>query len=284
MTALPTISIVTPSYNQGAFLERTIRSVLEQDYPALEYRVMDGGSTDESVEIIRRYEDRLAEWVSEKDDGQADAIAKGFGRSTGEIQAWLNSDDVYLPGALRAVGEFFAAHPEVDFVYGDLLFIDPDDRPLVVDVLPEYSWEDLRRVCMIPQPASFWRRSAADRVGGIDPRFQFTMDYDFFLRFGEASERGEVGGIAHLPRLLAGFRWHAEAKSSSWRDVWGRENDELIRRYLGRPGWNRADWLRMKWLTARQMGLIAARQLRGERLPTLTPARWHRVARRRLGM
>lgn len=283
MTSLPTISIVTPSYNQAEFLERTIRSVLDQDYPALEYRVLDGASTDGSVDIIRRYEDRLASWVSEKDEGQADAIARGFAQSTGEIQAWLNSDDAYLPGTLHAVGEYFAAHPEVDFMYGDLLFIDPADRPLVVDVLPRYEWEDLRRVCMIPQPASFWRRRAAERVGGIDPRYQFTMDYDFFLRFGEASRRGEVGRIVHLPRLLAGFRWHPQAKSSAWRDVWGRENAEMLRRALGRDGWNRADWLRMKWLTARQIAAIAARRLRGERLPVITPARWHRLARRRLG-
>ena len=124
MTDLPLVSIVTPSYNQAAFLEETIRSVLEQDYPRVEYIIIDGGSTDGSAEIIQRYADRLAYWVSERDRGQTDAINKGFARATGSILAWLNSDDTYQPGALREAVDYLLAHPDVGMVYGDGNFID----------------------------------------------------------------------------------------------------------------------------------------------------------------
>lgn len=272
----PKISIVTPSFNQAAFLERTIGSVLGQRYADLEYRILDGGSTDGSADILRKYEDRLTSWVSEPDEGQADAIARGLAQCTGDIFAYLNSDDVYYPGALEAVAEFFTTHPDVDLVYGDAIHIDAEDRALALDVLPAYRWEDLRRVCVIPQMASFWRRSAYERVGGIDAKYQFALDYEFFLRLGEQ------GKIAHLPRVLAGFRRHKAAKTTRARDTWAKENRELSIRYLGREGWNRADWLRMKWLTARQIGAIAGRRIKGEEFPCLTPVRWHRAAKRKL--
>jgi glycosyltransferase involved in cell wall biosynthesis len=274
---LPTISIVTPSLNQARYLEQTILSVLAQDYPGLEYRVQDGGSTDGSVEIVRRYESRLAGWASEPDAGHADAVERGFARCRGEILAFLNSDDTYLPGALRAAGEIFAAHPEVDLIYGDVVFVDPDGRPLVVDVLPRYNWEDLRRVCIIPQQASFWRRRAWEAAGGFDKSLYFSFDYEFFLR---VASRGRV---LHVPRLMATYRHHAEAKTSRATEAWARDDRLLRERWLGRPQWNRADRMRLKWLTARQVAAIGWRRLRGERFPCLTPARWRRVARRRLG-
>ena len=276
MTPLPTISIVTPSLNQAAYLEQTILSVKMQDYPGLEYRIQDGGSTDGSVDIIERHAKDLAGWKSEPDEGQADAIIRGFGECKGDVLAYLNSDDIYLPGALKAAGEAFAADPELDLLYGDVVFIDGDEKPLVVDILPRYNWEDLKRVCVIPQPAAFWRRRAYEAVGGIDASLQFSLDYDLFLRI---AERGKV---VHLPRLMSAFRVHPEAKSSVAKQQWAKEDRLLRRRYLGRDGWNRADWLRMKWLTLRQMGAILSMRLRGGPLPCLTPARWHRLARRRL--
>jgi len=273
---LPSISVLTPSLNQAPFLEEALLSVLGQAYPDLEYRVLDGGSTDGSLEIIRRYQGRLAGWRSRPDGGQAAALAEGFAESRGEVLAYLNSDDAYLPGALRAAGEAFAADPDLDLVYGDIVFVDAQGRPLAIDVLPTFSWEDLRRVCVIPQQAAFWRRRAYEGVGGIDPDFHFCMDYDLFLRIAEA------GRVRHLPRLMARFRWHAAAKSSVAKATWDAENLLLQRRYLGRAGWSRTDWLRMKWLTARQLGAIVGRTLQGERFPCWTPARWQRLARRKL--
>lgn len=275
---LPSISIVTPSFNQAAFVEQTIRSVLDQGYPQLEYRVMDGGSTDGSADIIRRFDDRLTGWVSEPDGGQADAIARGFEACSGEILAYLNSDDVYLPGTLDAIGRAFAAHPEVDLIYGDLVFVSAAGAPLVIDVLPRFRAADLRRVCVIPQPAAFWRRSIYDQAGGIDPEFKFALDYDLFLRMLDAG-----GRMMHLPRLLAEFRRHGEAKTTRMVDQWSAEDRLLRKRSLGREHWNAGDRARLKWLTFRQIATIARRRLAGERLPCMTPARWGRLAARRLG-
>lgn len=274
--ALPSIAIVTPSFNQAAYLEQTIRSVLEQDYPEVEYRILDGGSTDGSIEIIGKYGDRLAGWASEKDNGQADAIARGFAQSSADVLAYINSDDTYLPGAFRAAGEAFAAHPDVDLIYGDVVFIDSDGRPLAIDVLPRFNIEDLKRVCVIPQQAAFWRRSAYEAAGGIDTSFQFALDYDLFLRLASG------GRVLHVPRLMATFRHHAEAKTTRWREQWAKEDRLLHTRHLGRETWNAGDRLRMKWLTARQIGAIASRRLRGEAFPCLTPARWQRIARRKM--
>lgn len=271
----PLISIVTPSLNQAPYLERAIGSVLDQDYPSFEYFVVDGGSTDGSVEIVRRHEARLAGWTSEPDKGQADALARGFARCKGEILAYINSDDYYLPGALAAAAAAFSRHPESQLIYGDAVFVDPAGRAFALDVLPAFDWEDLRRVCVIPQQAAFWRRSAYEAVGGIDASFQFSLDYDLFLRIASR------GRAVHVPRLMAAFRHHPEAKTSRSRERWAREDALLRSRWLGREGWTRGDWLRMKWLSARQIGCIAARRLRGERFPTLAPARWERLLRRR---
>src|SRR5512138_1788368 len=129
-TRLPLVSIITPSFNQAAFLETTIRSVLDQDYPSLEYFIVDGGSKDGSLEIIQRYAHRLAGWVSEPDRGQTDAINKGFGMAHGEILAWLNSDDVYQPGAVAEAATFLQQNPEVGLVYGDATYIDENGRTI----------------------------------------------------------------------------------------------------------------------------------------------------------
>lgn len=210
MNDLPLVTIVTPSFNQAPFLERTIRSVLGQDYPNIEYIIMDGGSTDSSAEIIQRYAGRLAYWESVKDKGQTDAINKGFSRAHGEILAWLNSDDILYPQAVREAVDYLMAHPECGLVYGDCNFIDANDR-----VIGRFNAQqtDHRRLTQgyvhIPQQASFWRTELWKRVGPLDDSIYFAMDYDLWLRLSEVSE------IKYLPgkEPWAAFRLHADAKT-----------------------------------------------------------------------
>ncbi|MEJ5225865.1 MAG: glycosyltransferase family 2 protein, partial [Anaerolineales bacterium] len=174
---LPRISIVTPSFNQARFLEATIRSVLEQDYPDLEYIIVDGGSTDGSVEIIQKYAHRLAWWVSEKDKGQTDALNKGFARATGDILAWLNSDDTYTPDALRQAAEAMRTHPQAGLIYADANYI--DEQGNVIGRFPA-AQTDLRRLrrgyVHIPQQAAFFRADLWRQVGPLDDSFYFAMD------------------------------------------------------------------------------------------------------------
>lgn len=178
----PRVSIVTPSYNQGQFIEETIRSVLLQGYSNLEYIVIDGGSTDGSVEIIRRYAERLAYWVSEPDRGQSDAINKGFFRASGKILAWLNSDDLYLPGAITRAVEYLEEHPRAGIVYGAYKVIEGDGCAVEdCSVPPEYSFATLLRY-HFPQPTMFFRREVIERVGPLQVDLQYSMDWDLMLR------------------------------------------------------------------------------------------------------
>ena len=184
----PRISVVTCSFQQASYLEQALRSVLEQAYPSLEYVVVDGGSSDGSAEIIRRHAPALAHWVSEPDGGQTQALIKGFSRCTGDVLGWLCSDDLLLPGALRTVGEFFAAHPGVAAAYGDALWIDAGGRLL----RPKREIDFSRFVLLhdhnyIPQPSMFWRRSLYDAVGGLDARFDLAMDADLWERFSAST-------------------------------------------------------------------------------------------------
>jgi len=224
----PRVSIVTPSYNQGQFIEETIRSVLLQGYPNLEYIIMDGGSTDGSVEIIHRYEPWLAYWVSEPDQGQADAISRGFAGASGAILAWLNSDDRYRPGTLNRVARFFATHPETVLGAGDVNHIDARGRFLsrqrvvrpiwlVAANLSQHGW---------PQPGCFWLHSAYRSVGGVDSSLQFCMDLDLFLRLTRAGQTERIPGPP-----LADFRHHAGSKTSSAQDVRAKESAILRSRY-----------------------------------------------------
>jgi glycosyltransferase involved in cell wall biosynthesis len=213
MKTPPKISVITPSYNQGKFIERTIRSVLDQDYPNLEYIVMDGGSRDETIVILKRYEHCL-KWVSEQDEGQADAINKGIRMSTGDIIAYLNSDDVYEPGALRRVGEYFAAHPEAMWLTGKCRIIDECDREIRNTItayknllLRRYSYGMLLVTNPISQPATFWRREAVREFGLFDVNEHLVMDYEYWLRIG----RRHNPGI--LDEYLARFRVHGGAKT-----------------------------------------------------------------------
>ena len=202
------VSIVTPSFNQAPYLEDTIRSVLEQDYPNLEYIIVDGGSTDGSLEIIRRYAHRLAWWVSEKDRGQTNAINKGFARAKGEILAWLNSDDTYQPGAVAEAVAFLWGRPEVGLVYGEANFIDENGHVIGHFPAAQTNYRRLRRGYVhIPQQAAFFRADLWRQVGPLDPSFYFAMDYDLWVRLAD------LAPIQYVPRTWANFRLHTQGKT-----------------------------------------------------------------------
>jgi glycosyltransferase involved in cell wall biosynthesis len=208
-THLPLVTIVTPSYNQAEYLEATILSVLEQDYPHIEYFIMDGGSNDGSLEIIKKYASQLTGWVSEKDQGQTDAINKGFARASGEILAWLNSDDTYEPGAVRAAVEVLCHRPEVGMVYGEANYIDETGRVIGRFPAAQTGYTRLRRGYVhIPQQASFWRAELWKQVGPLDPSFYFAMDYDLWVRLAR------ITSLLFLPgQVWANFRLHSSGKS-----------------------------------------------------------------------
>lgn len=204
----PKVSIVTPSFNQARFLEQTILSVLGQDYPYLEYIIVDGGSTDGSLEIIRKYADRLAWWVSEGDRGQTDAINKGFARASGDILAWINSDDTYQPGTVAQAAAYLQAHPDVGLVYGDADLINEDGAVIGRFPARQTSYEQLLRGYVhVPQQAAFFRAELWRRVGPLDPGFFFAMDYDLWVRLAKISQ------IVYLPGLWANFRLHGGGKT-----------------------------------------------------------------------
>ncbi len=202
------VTIVTPSYNQARFLERTIRSVLGQTYPNIEYFVMDGGSTDESVDIIRKYEKKLAGWVSEKDHGQTDAINTGFARANGEIITWLNSDDTYEPEAVARAVAYLEEHPDVGLVYADSMFINADDAVIGQFPSRQTDYRRLRRGYVhVSQQAAFFRADLWRQVGPLDPTFYFAMDYDLWVRLARVSQ------VAYIPGHWANFRLHGGAKT-----------------------------------------------------------------------
>ncbi|HIE24970.1 MAG TPA: glycosyltransferase [Anaerolineales bacterium] len=206
---LPLVSIITPSFNQVPFITATIDSVLSQDYPHIEYIIVDGGSTDGSVDIIKSYADKLAWWVSEKDKGQTDAIDKGFARANGQILAWLNSDDTYEPGAISAAVDFLMKNPKVGLVYGDCNLIDEKGLKFGEFNAAQTDLSKLQRGYVhIPQQASFWRAELWKEVAPLDDSFFFAMDYDLWTRLAKISE------LRYLPgETWANFRLHSDAKS-----------------------------------------------------------------------
>lgn len=229
--SLPSISIVTCSYQQARFLDATMRSVLAQDYAGLEYIVVDGGSSDGSADIIRRYADRLAWWVSEPDHGQTDALIKGFARARGDICGWLCSDDLLLPQALEKVGGFFAAHPEVDAVYGDSVWIDADGEPLRPKrEMPFNRFVFLHDYNYVPQPSMFWRRALYERAGGLTPGFDVAMDNDLWEKFSRLSR------IAHMRQYLSCMRYYPQQKTTA-------ENFRVRGRQEGNAVMLRGSWL-----------------------------------------
>ncbi|MGA2702278.1 MAG: glycosyltransferase family 2 protein [Isosphaeraceae bacterium] len=221
----PTLSIITPSFNQGRFLEETILSVLNQRYPHLEYVVIDGGSTDDSVEVIRRYEHRLAYWVSETDRGQVHAINKGLERVTGNVVAFLNSDDTYLPGALWTVGNHFARHPECEWLCGDtLIFGEGHETRLIQARVPKTVGHCLCWAYGAPQPGMFWKRPML--AEGFSEKWQYDFDHEMYVRLLLA---GHV--CHHLPLPLASYRLHAVSKTVAEGHRQDEEFDRIAEYY-----------------------------------------------------
>ncbi len=228
----PRVTIVTPSFNQAAYIEETIRSVLLQGYPNLEYIVIDGGSTDGSVEIIRRYAPWLSYWVSESDNGQSDALNKGFARATGEIIGWLNSDDHYRPDALQRVGQELDRTAGRFVVYGDCEMTDAVGHNLTLIKPPAVSLDSLIRYWVYgsipPQPAIFFRKELLDEVGLLDMSLDYAMDYDLWLRMARRCT------FHYLPLTLASYRVHPQSKTGRGWSPFVNEWNRVSRPYWGR--------------------------------------------------
>ena len=301
----PRITVVTPSFNQAAYLEQTMRSVLEQNYPNLEYIVVDGGSTDGSVDIIRKYEHRLSYWVSERDRGQTHALNKGFGRATGEILAYLNSDDYYLPGALEGVANYMRVHPDVALVHGRCRVVDTagvkiGERFATITRYDEMLdlWDVWWKGRNFVQPEVFWTKWIADRVGTFREELSWVMDYEYWARILRAG--GKVGSV---DSELACFRMQPNQKSTqssrvadellqvvrpwiwdnktalSWRQrldlkakwIFDAEFRREANRSAERGEMRPRRWLRLGWLTMQHPELFAARAFRRRLLSSLLP-------------
>ncbi|MCL4268285.1 MAG: glycosyltransferase [Anaerolineales bacterium] len=216
------VSIITPSYNQAKYLEQTIQSVLRQDYPRIEYIVMDGASSDGSVEIIKKYAGQLTYWESQQDLGQADAINKGFARATGDIVAWLNSDDYYLPGIISKAVQVFEENPDVVLIYGNMLAVDENGATFNTLTYRPLTFEDLLCFHIIGQPAVFMRRSALQKTKGLDPTFHFLLDHLLWIQIAKQ------GKILHVDQTWSAARYHAEAKNVAKAAEFGREAFRIL--------------------------------------------------------
>lgn len=222
------VSIVTPSYNQGQFIERTLQSVASQTGAEIEHVVFDGGSTDNTVEVLKNFSPPVR-WVSKKDKGQTDAVNQGIRATDGEIIGWLNSDDIYYPGAIARVVEYFARHPEVDVVYGMADHIDLDDRAFENYPTEPWDFERLQETCFICQPALFFRRRVVEQHGLLDESLNYCMDYEYWLRLGKASVR-----FAYLEEKLAGSRLYADNKTLGARVKVHKEINDMLKEKFGR--------------------------------------------------
>jgi glycosyltransferase involved in cell wall biosynthesis len=281
----PLVSIVTPSFNQMDYLEDAIRSVLAQDYPTIEYIVVDGGSTDGSIEIIRKYSHRLAWWISEPDEGQAEAINKGMEHANGEIVAWLNSDDLLLPGAVSQAVQALSHNPTTGFVFGDAITIDQEGKPIKKLAFPDWDTIDLLSFRIICQPAVFIRRENYLRSGGLDTNYHYMLDHHLWLRIAC------LAPFRHIPALWAAARHHSSAKNVSQSLGFAREIMILLDWFEAQPDLNQyltryrrrivggAQRLHARYLLdGEQYGLALASYLRAFLFqPGYTLEHWRRI-------
>lgn len=226
------MTVVTPSYNQGRFIRETIESILSQDYSPLEYMIMDGGSTDETLEILKDYGDRL-HWVSEKDRGQSHAINKGWGRARGEVLAWLNSDDIYLPGAISKAVDYFEKNAGAGAIYGEGYHIREDGTVIERYPTEPFNAQRLKETCFICQPTVFIRKRVVEDVGFLDESLKYSMDYDLWFRIAKRYAWG------YVPEFLACTRFYAATKTLGQRAAVHREILSVVYRHYRTvpPSW-----------------------------------------------
>ena len=227
---IPRLSIITPSYNQGQFLEQTIRSVLSQGYPNLEYIVMDGGSTDSSLEIIQRYADKFSYWTSQPDNGQAEAINEGFRFATGKYIAWINSDDLYLPGCLQKAVDALEANPTAVMAFGQVEVINEQGKKIAMFRPVTYIFNDLLTYkTIVPQQAAVFRRSMLAETGVLNTNLHFALDHEFFLRIGERYP------VISLPDVMAQYRLSKINKGTIQRSSWAAEFVQIVDHFFREP-------------------------------------------------
>jgi len=222
----PRVSIITPSYNQGRFIERTIESVLSQNMPDMEYLIFDGASSDNTLDILKKYDDRL-HWVSEKDGGQTQAVNKGISQATGDIIGWLNSDDIYYPNAVSTICDVFTKNPDFDVVYGNAYHVDGNNKIIEKYYTENWNLDRLKEVCYICQPAVFFRRSVIEKYGLLDESLHYCMDYEYWLRIAVCGAK-----FFYLPNILAGSRLYAETKTMSNRVAVHKEINDMLKKTL----------------------------------------------------
>lgn len=222
MRPKPLVSIITPSFNQAKYLEKTITSVIQQDYPYIEYLVVDGDSTDGSQAIIKKHERQINWWISEPDQGQAEAINKGLSRASGDIVAWLNSDDFYLPGAIKKVLDVFRQHPDSVFIYGDVLAVNAAGEQLNHMRYQQWGLVDLMKFNIIGQSSVFINRAAIHQTGLLDLSFHFLLDHQLWLRLAQK------GPILYLPELLSGAHFHPQSKNVARAGEFGQEAYQIV--------------------------------------------------------
>jgi glycosyltransferase involved in cell wall biosynthesis len=242
----PKISIITPSYNQAEFLERTIRSVIDQDYPNLEYIVIDGGSTDGSVDILKKYSRHFAYWVSEPDQGQSAAINKGIKIATGELIAWQNSDDIYYPNTFRSLVANIRNRPNIELVVGNINIIDEYNNVIrdVKYVTPSFG-RMIAEGMMVTNQAAFWRKNMHEQIGFMDESLHYAFDYDWFLRLINKCER-----CLHVDETWGGYRMHGATKTSNNQANFHKENFIILNKHHRMPLWKK------RVFQARRLGLM----------------------------